>query len=282
MDVVDIMTTVFTLDVDQKKKEIQARDVGVESTVECTLTFDAPSFSIELFHLLQRWMDAERVALNRSAFQMKQEENKNSAYIKQLFPEMERDRFLQHFLLAARSYRGDYFNAYDPRKHGNKFLQDYLHAVPQPIPTTMFIGNEWALEERYLSREEKYLPFQPTSFPWKEKQFTFEVKRFAWSTYQYDGKGLFQVRNLKSPFPGYICGLDAYMNLEEVYYSNSRPLTVKVTFKSTLTTSLIEELSTIQCIPCPANNATAMAVWLEQSILFFIQYCQTHGFYLKQ
>jgi len=123
--------------------------------VKCELSTSSTNYRVELKVLCDKWMHHEHAADNRSMFSIKATSeravNPYPAYIK--FVAVSNftssgcmEVVKQHYLMACRSFQGDYFNSFRPEKQIDEFMAAYSKAdAAKELPRDQFLGESISL-----------------------------------------------------------------------------------------------------------------------------------------
>lgn len=239
------------------------------------LDTESPDFSVALYNLIERWIITD----NWNRVGCPSRPNEYCRYIKyfmnQLFPNEAKYRLLQYYMHCAIESEKWFELLHQPRwmyyskNEFSAFEDVYRQCCATPLPKNIYIGKMWSLEE---------LCFRPTSFAYDpiHREVTFVMKQLRIKS---SPMGTFTIQTTRSLFPGYIHGLNAFINVEDML--NDRPISpfmLRLTLNEYVTTDQIEIVSSFFHMACPADNLMSVSVWLEESISASIDHWSRKGF----
>jgi len=231
------------------------------------ITKQSLNFCYPLYKLVNNWFDAERVKDNRKVFNFKPSTNPYMSYIKLVATGMDRDLLIQHFLYAAKNFRGDWFNAYVPYNHIDEFFSEFDVTSPaSALPTNRYFYD--TVFFRDISLDD--LP-ESIKRGQSNEYFSFNYPHDI--PLNYASK--ITMRNSRSPFPGYLnIGMD--VEATKVETGHARSLIVRI-----MHTGCCESAAEIFGLACPTSDChTVIKEWLMKYLQLSYDYIGTNGIQL--
>lgn len=261
---------------DELLKQSKCSDYSYESA-QTTLTHGSAEFRIELANLIKKWMDCERVNSNRREMGFKLIENPYLSHIKCLYKDLDIDLIRAHFLLKCRSFRGDYFNGYNPLEYTEDFISQLNQTQPaEKLPENEYYGHNWSFEDlKYVVKDRSIVSDQKLPIiSQKGNLITLKLEQPLKINYWSQ----IEVRDLESPYPGVI--MSSSLQIDNLKQTTEGSLTLSLRLPFRISDYEITQTYNKHKIPCPRDDKESMCLWLDQIICKCYQSLVQNGFKL--
>lgn len=271
--------------------------------VKCELSTDSPNYRVEIKVLCDKWMHHERAADNRSSFfiraALERAVNPYPAYIKLVAASTFTlsscvEVVKQHYLMACRLFQGDYFNLFRPEKRIEDFMTAYNEAdAAKELPRGEFLGESTSLRGHLddikfdtetlktrvtiTSKGEGYDQIYRVTVAAPAEQKS-ETRRPSWPRIRRrdDNAKALQVRDDKSPFPGYID--------DHIFWGMPTDGASALTFKiddcvNSFSSDAAFRMYAIPVLP-PRPTGEERREWFVRVLVAFVKRIDEHGFSL--